>query len=1602
VLEYLDGRTDERDRFGTVYTCGYFAVGDVRWRVAVGECGPGNHGVQQIATFAISHFQPRVIMFVGVAGSLKADVELGDVVASTKIYNVHSGKAKKNFLPRPLVENTSYPLEQLARAVARADNWLNRIRRRHPERPSNPSVHVGPIAAGEQVDADARSQTHKIITQHYGDALAVEMEGYGTLVAARIPKIDAIVIRAISDKVVNKAECDGKGWQPIAAHYASAFAFELLANYRVGQRSYTERPPPERQDPPEPGRKSDTSGRQDLPADSASSPQSIDEYVIRAGFASVSAALLAWPADLGQGEWIFRPELRLISDKIAQGAHSTTLLLGVPGSGKSALLARLGGELEKQGIVVLAIKADTLREEVKDAATLASSLQLPAAVGDCVRKVAASSRVTVLVDQLDALAALVDLRTGRLNVLLNLIRELDEVPNVHVVCSCREFEHHHDARLTAIEADAVQLSLPTWEQVAEILKERGVAVDGWPASFQELLRPPQRLKVFLQRLTEPSEPQVFASYQLMLDNLWGKVITNADGPPGRSELVMDIATAMANREGLWVPAALFEERAHLVEHLVGVGILTRAPSGAGIGFSHQTLFEHAWARAFAREKCSLANYALERQHGLFIRSTVWAGLNYLRGADPANYRREFARLWDRPDLRRHLRHLLVDFLGTVENPDNQEQAWLFGVLSEPALTRKALLAVHGNAGWFSLLAETHLPRLMRGGDPYTGLVAGVLIAAWPFAKETCLGLTRQVWLPDKGNDALAWHVLSHLAEWDEKSVEAACDICARSPVNRMAVMHLATQVAESAAPLAPRVVAAALEREIGEMERQPDPEPEPLPDGAPETERIVQEITFRPKDRFRQLLEDSNGWFGLEALAEKAPGEFLSLLWPLFLRLLRHLLFVPPPTRARFLQDYCLGLEFSDDENRGYALPQAIDLAIRTLAKDSQEAFLSFLSTERGHDSETVQRLLARGLTEVAPSNPALALQFLMEDERRFELGPHTDRHQDSLRLIEALVPHLSPGQVTGVEAAILEWSRIQPDKALHDARHRFEAERYNREHRLRLLSAIPRELLSAPTRALVRQEAEVFPRHKEAGVSRVQGGWIGSPMSSEQMLRAKTDDIIRLFRELTDATESHHPKDWLRGGSVQASREFEVFATKAPDRACAILAHFQPGQQERPAGAAVVGLGKASIPDAELFRIVGELDARGFRSESFRVDAATAFDARLKEKVGLPDSVCRLLERWLAEPWQVSEGAPRVEGEKDQDRPASILWRPGGMVALPYGTYHLLHALTYGYLMRSPPATERWLSALEAHCERPESVATWQVLCHDLRYLTLCDHERATRLLRRLFERFPGVLESEFGAGLLTHAWSFAPEDVVWGWLARLRSGKWTKGPQVYGEIVALRSFLFPEDGRANQEISLLVEPGPSDQDDISAVRTGVSFACANMWDQPAVRHAATDRLIGLLPQADDAVARAIMQVFLAANQLPPDEETHRLLQALVEYPGPIAVGEEGWFLERLEGLLPNEAELVFKLSREVVRRRSQELGSIQTGWALHAASLTTIAITLQRLEEPFREMGLELFEGLLDIHLPDAEATLREIDQRPPGAIRTRAPRARRKGRK
>ncbi|KYC38262.1 hypothetical protein WA1_38650 [Scytonema hofmannii PCC 7110] len=230
VRAHLSNPQRETHREGTIYHRGIFSSDDISWQVGIVETGAGNTDAAVETKRAIDYFKPNVVFFVGVAGGIK-DVSLGDVVAATKVYGYESGKAiKETFLTSPNVSTVSYRLEQLAKAEAREDDWVKRIKGDTPTKTPSPSAYIGAIAAGDKVLASKDSEVYKLLRSNYNDALAVEMESHGVLKAVRAnPEINVLIVRGISDLIEHKSDADASGYQEIAARHASAFAFEILA-----------------------------------------------------------------------------------------------------------------------------------------------------------------------------------------------------------------------------------------------------------------------------------------------------------------------------------------------------------------------------------------------------------------------------------------------------------------------------------------------------------------------------------------------------------------------------------------------------------------------------------------------------------------------------------------------------------------------------------------------------------------------------------------------------------------------------------------------------------------------------------------------------------------------------------------------------------------------------------------------------------------------------------------------------------------------------------------------------------------------------------------------------------------------------------------------------------------------------------------------------------------------------------------------------------------------------------------------------------------------------------------------------------------------------
>ncbi|WP_438828990.1 5'-methylthioadenosine/S-adenosylhomocysteine nucleosidase family protein [Streptomyces gottesmaniae] len=202
------------------------------WRVALAEIGEGNLTAATLTERIYTWIAPQALFFVGVAGGLKGDINIGDVVVATKICGIQGGKqTPEGFLVRPEAWHATHRLEQAARYALRNADY---------------QVHFKPIAVGDFVLADAASAITRHLNKHYNDAVAIEMEGAGVAQASRLTgALDNLIIRGISDKAdAQKQVRDTEGSQLQAARNAASAVVAVLRKLEPAGKSQVAQPPP--------------------------------------------------------------------------------------------------------------------------------------------------------------------------------------------------------------------------------------------------------------------------------------------------------------------------------------------------------------------------------------------------------------------------------------------------------------------------------------------------------------------------------------------------------------------------------------------------------------------------------------------------------------------------------------------------------------------------------------------------------------------------------------------------------------------------------------------------------------------------------------------------------------------------------------------------------------------------------------------------------------------------------------------------------------------------------------------------------------------------------------------------------------------------------------------------------------------------------------------------------------------------------------------------------------------------------------------------------------------------------------------------------------
>lgn len=1298
--------------------------------------------------------------------------------------------------------------------------------------------------------------------------------------------------------------------------------------------------------------------------------------------ASASVDLLAWEKTLPNGRWMERPERESIEARF-QLDTSSTVLLGEPGSGKSGLLSKIASDLLDQGATVFALKADFLSTEVRTEPDLERELQLPALPSDLILRLAALQPVYVFIDQLDALASQLDLRSGRLNVLLNLVRRIGSVPNVHVLLSARTFEFNHDVRLRAIEAESVTLALPPWHEVKERLAEFGIDPDTWPENARDVARIPQALKTFIA-LVSSGRTEPFSTYQAMLEQLWYDRIASADDSEHLIVLVSDIAGQMAEDEALWLAASRFDDRLNSLKRLEALGFIVRSENNLSVAFSHQTVFDYVLARTFVRNTGLLSTYVLERQDSLFVRAKVWSALNYLREAEVKSYERELNEIWKTKDLRRHLRLLLIEFLGQVGQPLEFEKMCMSEVLNSPELRMFGLKAIGSGTGWFVHFALTAIRDAMSGTEPEAGQARRILALNWKTDGELVIRLIRERWLPHPEKDGYSWMTVRDCPHWTNEVEEIAVTALKRTPISIWDVEFIAMTLAIAQPDVALRVVRTKLDFLLAEAKGRP--EPPQLPADATEDENTAWHIRHRRVKEFEGLLDEME-WNDLPSLAEAVPTAFLQYLWLWYVTVFSEILARKDSKDVHYIYpgQYVLEIELTPSEarsSREKPVMGALQAAVEELAEKSPEEFLKWADQNSNLEMLAVQQLIARGYEIAAEQLASRALEWLILDHRRFQLGTCYGLRRTTIDLVRASVPHWSKEEIGRFEKAVLSYYPPFPDHLKGPKRRRLFID-VVRATRKDLLQAVGVDRLAPENRELVATEQRALGDRFDRSMSVSEGGFIGSPMGSAAMAKAKDRDILKIFREIPDNTNWDHPSHWMRGGNIQLSRAFAEFAKTDPERAIRLMEQFEPLQQERAASYALDAMADDAPNDSRVIEALLDLHSRGFQAEEFRDSAARAIEKIARRKTDINDEVIDILTKWLcltsvpAE--EIDEGNDTdltLRSKDDNSREGSILWGYGNTTILPGGNFNILSALASVLLYRKDAGRDRYFAILDEHLSRERNPNIWKALLHRFINAGGSAPQIVSTFLCKLFHRFPEILATQEAVIFFAYAQQWDDQlvfDLIIGWCKSDRAFL----QRAYGELVGLVATVKVKNNWVCARDKIIATGTDS-------MKIGLAHAAVNMWSDEKLRIRASETLLALLKGASKELVAAVMDVFRLTDELTLDASTVELLRALADAGTDMSAAPSHFVVERLQALLPHEAELIAAIAEKLVAAWRSELGDMRTGTAIAAPQLTDLALTLHRLGGTLRQSGVALFEAMIEIDAYGARETLAEIDGR------------------
>lgn len=419
---------------------------------------------------------------------------------------------------------------------------------------------------------------------------------------------------------------------------------------------------------------------------------------------------------------------------------SLIILHGPAGCGKSSILFNAVKQLNENGYLCLPVRLDRHTPQ-NTAEQFGKEFDLPASPVICLTEIAKDRDCVFVIDQLDAIRWTSSHSSNALDVCKDLVRQVycyqKQEKRISLIISCRTFDLNNDPEIrewingtTDYKWKTIEIQPLSEKTVRNIV---GNSYDQISNDCKKILSNPQNLFMWLEIIKTEKHPSLSslssttALMKLFWNNKWDVIqrTLNSNRNISMDDINSVIDDLVNNTEAsgkISVPRLLIPQKMQgAVKILESQGIIHQ--DNACFSFCHQSYLDYLIGDKLCREiikdnKKILDWLGEKNKQTLFKREQLRQALALLATDIPESFIKEICQILDSPNVRFHMKHLILEIISTTDPTLNEELSYFMLKKLEDPIDREVILEVvfYGNKAWTELIINNGILNSWLNGE----------------------------------------------------------------------------------------------------------------------------------------------------------------------------------------------------------------------------------------------------------------------------------------------------------------------------------------------------------------------------------------------------------------------------------------------------------------------------------------------------------------------------------------------------------------------------------------------------------------------------------------------------------------------------------------------------------------------------------------------------------------------------------------------------------------------------------------------------------------------------------------------------------------------